>query len=191
MDESDLEFKKSRKNHDDIDDQLIDLLYIDSRMKYSEMAEHLGVSVGSIHNRIKNLEKNGIIKKFTVQLNPEELGLDLTVIIEIQIEVSYLTEVNEHLQKIPQIISLYNITGGTDILAIARFKNRKNMNRVLQEVLQIKHITRTSTHLALQILKEEWHSPSTVIIDKPEIRTEVEKYNLLNNIKHQELEAEK
>lgn len=194
MDESDLEFKKSRKNHDLIDDQLIDLLYIDSRMKYSEMAEHLGVSVGSIHNRIKNLEKNGIIKKFTVQLNPEELGLDLTVIIEIQIEVSYLTEVNEHLQKIPQIISLYNITGGTDILAIARFKNRKNMNRVLQEILQIRHITRTSTHLALQILKEEWHSPSTAITDKPEIRTEVEKYNLLNNnnnIKHQELEAEK
>jgi DNA-binding Lrp family transcriptional regulator len=181
MDDSDFDFRKTKKSLDDTDFQLIDLLYMDSRMKYTEMADHLGVSVGSVHNRIKSLEERGIIKKFTVQLNPEELGLDLTVIIEIQIEVSFLTEVNNNLQKFPQIISLYNVTGGTDILAIARFKSRKNMNRVLQEILQIKHITRTSTHLALQILKEEWHSPNTAVVDKPEMRTELEKYNLLNN----------
>ena len=192
MDESDFDLKKLRKNLDDLDFQLLDLLYIDSRMKYAEMAEHLGVSVGSVHNRIKNLEERGIIKKFTVQLDPEKLGLDLTVIIEIQIEVSFLTEVNNDLQKFPQIISLYNITGGTDILAVARFKNRKNMNSVLQEILQIKHIVRTSTHLALQILKEEWHSPNTSVADKPEMRTELEKYNLLNhNNSKNELEVEK
>lgn len=191
MDESDFDFKKNKKNLDNIDNQLIDLLYIDSRMKYQEMADHLGVSVGSVHNRLKSLEDRGIIKKFTVQLDPEELGLDLTVIIEIQIEVSYLREVNEELQKIPQIISLYNITGGTDILAIARFKDRKNMNKVLQAILQIKHITRTSTHLALQILKEEWHSPISEVTNKPKIQTELVKYNLLNNTSKQELEVEK
>jgi DNA-binding Lrp family transcriptional regulator len=192
MDESDVDFRKLKKNSEDIDKELIDLLYIDSRMKYSEMADHLGVSVGSVHNHIKSLEERGIIKKFTVQLDPEKLGLDLTVIIEIQIEVSHLIDVNHKLQKIPQIISLYNITGGTDILAIARFKNRKNMNAVLQEILQIKYITRTSTHLALQILKEEWHSPNTAIAEKPEMKIELEKFNLLNhnNSKH-ELEVEK
>jgi DNA-binding Lrp family transcriptional regulator len=191
MDDSDFDFRKNKKNLDNIDYQLIDLLYIDSRMKYTEMADHLGVSVGSIHNRIKALEERGVIKKFTVQLAPEELGLDLTVIIEIQIEVKYLEEVNNNLQKISQIISLYNTTGGTDILAIARFKSRKNMNRVLQEVLKIDHITRTSTHLALQVLKEEWHSPNTAVADKPEMRSELEKYNLLNNNSRQELEVEK
>ena len=188
MVESVSDFKKSKKYLDETDQQLIDLLYIDSRMKYSEMAEHLGISVGSIHNRIKSLEEGNFIKKFTVQLNPEKLGLDLTVIIEIQIEVSNLEYVNDELQKIPQIISLYNITGGTDVLAIARFKNRKNMNEVLQKILQIKHITRTSTHLALQILKEEWHSPSTAIVEKPEIKTEVEKSNLMRT--QQEIEVE-
>ena len=66
------------------------------------------------------------------------------------------------------------------------------MNDVLQKILQIRHITRTSTHLALQILKEEWHSPSTAVVEKPEIRTEVEKSNLLrNNTTHQEIEVEK
>ena len=62
------------------------------------------------------------------------------------------------------------------------------MYEVLQKILQIKHITRTSTHLALQILKEEWHSPSTAIVEKPEIKTEVEKSNLMRT--QQEIEVE-
>ena len=191
MDEYKSNFHNQFDNIDDIDNKLIDILYKDSRATYADIARLLKLSVGSVHNRIKSLEERGIIKKFTIQLDHEKLGMDLTVIIEMQIEVSYLADVNEQLQKIPQIISLYNITGGTDILAIARFKNRKNMNDVLQEILKIKHITRTATHLALQILKEEWFSP---IITTPEIQTELEKYNLLNNSTNnskQELEVEK
>ena len=61
----------------------------------------------------------------------------------------------------------------------------------LQEILQIKHITRTSTHLALQILKQEWHSPNTEVTEKPKLRIELDKYNLLNNNSRQELEVEK
>lgn len=191
MDEYKSNFHNQFDNIDDIDNKLIDILYKDSRATYADIARLLKLSVGSVHNRIKSLEERGIIKKFTIQLDHEKLGMDLTVIIEMQIEVSYLADVNEQLQKIPQIISLYNITGGTDILAIARFKNRKNMNDVLQEILKIKHITRTATHLALQILKEEWFSP---IITTLEIQTELEKYNLLNNSTNnskQELEVEK
>ena len=92
MGETDSDLRKTKKELDETDLKLIDLLYIDSRMKYSEMAEHLEISVGSIHNRIKSLEERGIIKKFTVQLDPANplLNLDLTVIIEIQIEVSQL-----------------------------------------------------------------------------------------------------
>jgi DNA-binding Lrp family transcriptional regulator len=181
IEDSDFELKRNKKNLDQLDYQLIDLLYMDSRMKYAEMADHLGVSVGSVHNRIKALEERGIIKKFTVQLDPERLGLDLTVIIEMQIEVAHLVEVNFELQKFPDIISLYNITGGTDIIAIARFKNRRHMNEILTSILKIKHITRTATHLALQILKEEWHSPNTAVVDSPEMKTELEKYNLLSS----------
>lgn len=190
MESTELE-KRLNKSLDNLDFQLLDLLYLDSRMKYTEMAEHLEISVGSVHNRIKSLEERGIIKKFTVQIDPEKLGLDLTVVIEIQIEVSYLREVNDQLQKIPQIISLYNVTGGTDIVAIARFKDRRNMNNVLQEILQISHITRTASHLALQILKEEWHSPSTAITEKPEMKPELEKFNLLNQTSNQRIEVEK
>lgn len=180
MDESDSELKKLKKNLDDTDYKLLDLLYLDSRMKYSEVADKLGVSVGSVHNRIKSLEERGVIKKFTVQLNPEKLDLDLTVVIEMQIEVAYLSEVNNELQKFTDIIALYNITGGTDILAIARFKNRRHMNEVLTSILKIKHITRTATHLALQILKEEWHSPSSEITNHPDVKIEMEKANLLH-----------
>ncbi len=191
MDESDLELKKLKKNLDELDYNLLDLLYIDSRMKYSEIAEKLEVSVGSVHNRIKSLEERGVIKKFTVQLDPEKLDLDLTVVIEMQIEVAYLSEVNNDLQKFTDIIALYNITGSTDILAIARFKNRRHMNEVLTSILKIKHITRTATHLALQILKEEWHSPNSAIANHPDVKPEIEKTNLLkNNTKHL-LEVEK
>ncbi len=182
---------ESRKDLDELDIQLVNLLYTDSRMKYSEIADKLNVSVGSVHNRIKSLEERGVIKKFTVQLNPEKIDRDLTVVIEMQIEVSHLNEVNDQLQCFPDIIALYNVTGNTDILAIARFKDRRHMNDTLQKILQIRHITRTATHLALQILKEEWLSPTTTFNNKSK-ETEPENYNSLDNSNlNNELEVEK
>lgn len=168
-----------RLNRIEIDRKLLDILYLDSRKKLSEIAEILGVSVTSVHNRIRALEERGVIKKFTVQIDSEKIGNDLTAVISLEIKVNYLHEINIHLQSIPEIIALYNVTGDEDIIAICRFRDRQHLNKVIQEILKIEHITKTKTKIALQILKEEYHSPITAELT-PELQDKVEKFNLLN-----------
>jgi DNA-binding Lrp family transcriptional regulator len=154
--------QKRTRGLDDIDKNLIRLLYSDSQMKYAEIADKIGVSVGSVHNRIKALKQKGYIQKFTIQPNSELLGYDLSAIIQMQIEVSRLSEINEQLQKIDQITTIYNNTGEFDIFLIGRFKNRHQLNDVLQNILKIPGVQRTNTHLILQVLKEEWISDITL-----------------------------
>jgi Lrp/AsnC family transcriptional regulator for asnA, asnC and gidA len=179
-----------RRDRDEFDRKLLDILYLDSRKKLQDIADMLNVSVTSVHNRIKSLEDRGIIKKFTIQIDSEKVGNDLTAIISLEIKVSHLHEVNQNLQTIPEIIALYNVTGNDDILAICRFRNRKHLNKVLQEILKIDHITKTKTQIALHILKEEYHTPKKAELS-PELQDEVEKFNLLNNSSNKEIEVGK
>ena len=118
----------------------------------------INISVGSVHNRIKALRANGYIRKFTIQPNPETMGYDLTVIIQMQIEVAKLSLINDQLQEIEQITTIYNVTGKFDITCVGRFENRLSLNDVLQKILKIDGVKRTDTQLVLQVLKEEWLS---------------------------------
>lgn len=181
--------KKSLQKRDEEDKKLLDILYLDSRMKLVEIAEYLGVSVGSVHNRIESLKKRGILKKFTIQIDSEKFGYDLTALINLQIRVSKLEQVNKELQKIPEIVTLYNITGVDDIVAICRFRNRKHLNDVIHKILEIEHILKTSSRIALQILKEEWHTTNKQDLP-PSFHEEVDKFNWLNN-NIKEIEVEK
>lgn len=154
--------KRRSQSLDTVDRKLINLLYSDSQMKYAEIAKTINISIGSVHNRIKALKRDGYIQKFTIQPNTESLGYDLTAIIQMQIDVSRLPEVNNDLHAISEITTIYNITGQFDIVAIGRFKNRHSLNVILQEILKISGVQRTSTHLVLQILKEEWISKDAI-----------------------------
>lgn len=160
-----MNFKRLQLRHlvvkipDNKDLRLLDMLYKNSQTKYADIADKLDLSVGSVHNRIKALKKERVIERFTIKVNPEALGYDLTALISMQIDVRHFTEVNAQLQTIPSLLSIYNTTGDHDIIAIGRFKNREALNNTLQRILNIRHIRRTFTQLCLQVLKEEWHVP--------------------------------
>ena len=181
---------QNRRNLDEIDRKLLDILYLDSRKKLSEIAKHLGVSVGSVHNRIKSLEERGIIKRFTIQIDPEKMGFDLTALMSLQIKVRHLKEVNKDLQQIPEIVALYNVTGEDDILAICRFRDRAHLNDVLQKILEIENIVKTKTQISLLTLKEEYYTPNKSDLS-PELHDEIEKFNLLETNTKTEIEVGK
>ena len=63
-------------NIDDIDAKILDILQEDSSTPYVEVAEKIGVTDGTIHQRIKKLKNENVIDRFTVSLNEETLGLN-------------------------------------------------------------------------------------------------------------------
>jgi len=141
---------------DDIDLRIIALLQEDSRLSFNKIANRLEVSVGTAYNRVKNLEAIGIVKGYTVTLDPSKLGYGLTAIIMIQAEGGHLTEVDQEIAKNVNVIAIYDITGDYDAAVVAKFKDRSGLNDFIKSLLATPHIKRTVTSVALDIIKEEY-----------------------------------
>jgi DNA-binding Lrp family transcriptional regulator len=127
----------------------------DSRQSFREVARKIGISSGTVANRIRDLEKSGIIKKYTTQLNYEKLGYELTAITEIIIAEGMMIEVGNEIAKIRNAISVYNVTGDSDILVIAKFRTRQDLSDFTKTLLKMPHVVRTKTHVVLNTLKED------------------------------------
>lgn len=134
---------------------ILRLLQEDSRRSYRELANQLGLSVGTVHNRIKKLTQTGIIKSFSAILDPEKLGFELTAIILMQVEGGYIVDVEKALAKHTSVIAVYDITGDFDIVIIAKFKSRSELNAFIKEVLRMPHVKRSVTSIALNVVKED------------------------------------
>jgi len=144
------------KSIDDIDLQIVTLLQEDSRLSFNKIARKLGISAGTAYNRVKNLEANGVLKGYTVTLDPFKLGYALTAIIMIQAEGGHLTEVEQEIAKNTNVIAIYDITGDYDAAVVTKFKDRSTLNDFVKSLLATPYIKRTVTSVALDIIKEEY-----------------------------------
>ena len=155
MEGSNLESESSEKI-DEIDLQIISLLQEDSRLSFNKIAKELGVSVGTVCNRIKSLEEKGIIKGYTAIVNPIKIGYGLTAIILIKAEGKHLVDVEREVAKMKHIVSVYDITGDFDIAVIARFKDIFGLNTFIKRLLAIPYVKRTVTNVVLNVVKEDF-----------------------------------
>jgi DNA-binding Lrp family transcriptional regulator len=146
----------SSQNVDDVDRNIIRLLQEDSRKSFNKIAESIGIAVGTAYNRVKNLEDRGILKGYTIILDPIKLGYGLTALILIQAEGRYLPEVEKELAKLDEVISIYDITGDYDVAVVARFMNRATLNSFIKSTLKMPHVSKTVTNVVLNVVKEDF-----------------------------------
>ncbi|MHA2301951.1 MAG: Lrp/AsnC family transcriptional regulator [Candidatus Thorarchaeota archaeon] len=142
--------------YDDIDLRIVRLLQEDSRLSFKKIADKLGISVGTAYNRIKNLERKGVLKGYTVLVEPLKLGFTMTAIVFIQAEGSHLTEVEKKIAKIDNVTSVYDITGDFDVAVVARFRDRNGLNVFIKNLLSNPHVKRTVTNVVLNVVKEDF-----------------------------------
>ncbi len=140
---------------DALDNSIVKLLNENARVSYREVARELKVSLSTISNRIKKLEDIGIIEGYIPVINPEKIGYDLTVIINIKIAHGKLIEVQQKISRDDHVSAVYDITGDWDSLVIAHFKNRRDLNLFIKRVLSMEHVERSNTQIVLNIVKNE------------------------------------
>jgi DNA-binding Lrp family transcriptional regulator len=107
--------------------------------------------------RIKKLLKAGVIEGYTVRINHQKLGYDLTTITELTLTKgeNRLAKVENEISDYPGVCSLYNITGTADGLVVAKFKNRTELSNFTKKLLSIDSVQRTNTHIVLFTMKED------------------------------------
>jgi len=134
--------------------KILRALQSDARKSYRDIANELNVAVGTVYNRIKKLMDKGVLKGYTVVLDPSRLGYDLTALILIQVDGAHLVEVENELAKFKDTVAVYDITGEFDVAVIAKFKTRDALNKFVKNILKIPYIKRTSTSVVLNVVKE-------------------------------------
>ncbi|MEM3000225.1 MAG: Lrp/AsnC family transcriptional regulator [Candidatus Bathyarchaeia archaeon] len=138
-----------------IDLQIISLLQEDCRLSFNKIARKLGISVGTAFNHVRNLEKQGIVRGYTVVVDAAKLGYTLTALILVQAEGSQLSQIEQEIAKTDDAVAVYDITGDYDIAVIAKFRDRASLNAYVKNLLASPHIKRTVTNVALNVVKED------------------------------------
>jgi len=141
---------------DKTDEKIIRELLTDSRLSYRQIARKIGVSPGTVLKRTKKLESNKAIRYYTTILDHEKIGYDLAAIIELTISKGKLIEVEREIAKAMNVLGVYDVTGTSDAMILAKFKNRRELNKFIKGLLAMEYIERTNTRVILNTIKEDF-----------------------------------
>ena len=140
---------------DDSDMKILRELAKDSRLSFRALGKKLGLATTTVIHRYDKMKKDGIIKYPSLMIDHEKLGYDIVAMIEILVSKGRLVEVEEKISKKQNVYAVYDITGDTDTVILARFKDRKELNDFVKSLLAMEFVERTNTHLVLNVVKED------------------------------------
>ena len=135
---------------DDTDRQLIAQLRRDARTSIAALATRLKVSRGTVTNRIKRLEDDGVIVGYTVRVRPDELQNVIKAWMSIAVDGNRTRVVIASLLGEPNVAALHDTNGRWDLLAELRAENLQELAKVLERIRLVKGISNTETSIHLE-----------------------------------------
>lgn len=141
---------------DDIDLALLRLLQEDDRRSYAELGEEVGLSISGVNARLKKLTGTGVVRRFSAQLEPAAVGLELCAFIQVVLDRP------EHdegflavIAAMPAVLECHHVTGDFSYLLKVRVQSTSDLERLIStEIKRIPGVSRSYTAIALSSPKE-------------------------------------
>lgn len=140
---------------DEVDLSILRALNGNARKSYRDIAKELGIALTTVSNHVRRLEEDGVIKAYVPWVDPQKVGMELTVVVGVKIHPGKLLDVQQRIAKNPRVFAVYDVTGEWDSMVIARFRDRQELNAFIKDVGEIPHVERTTTQLVLNAVKDE------------------------------------
>ena len=144
---------------DSIDKKIIHLLQENGRITNNELANRIGLTTTPTLERVKRLEREGVIKGYTAWIDRELIRKGLTVFCSIKLSVHQLGKINEFknsMDGLSEVLACYNITGEYDYLLHVVVSDTREYEHFLREKLtQVPGVERIYTGIVLSVLKEQ------------------------------------
>lgn len=136
---------------DRTDKEILRHLLEDARKTYTDIAKDLQVSPGTVHVRVKKMEKADIIRGASLQLDYDVLGYSFIAFVGIYLSKTSSThDVIEALKVIPEVTVAHIATGRFGIFAKIRCQDTKHAKRIIFQISDIPGVTNTETMIALE-----------------------------------------
>ena len=141
---------------DDLDSKILGALMADGRVTWSDLAARCEVSSPAISERVRRLEKRGIIQGYRVMVDPVQLGYDITAFVAVVLEhPAHRQTFLDYVQTTPAVQECHHIAGDGDYLLKVRCGKMADLERVLSEEIKgLPGVLQTRTSIALSTVKE-------------------------------------
>lgn len=138
---------------DELDARLIALLTEEPRIGVLECSRRLGVARGTVQARLDRLQERGVVRGFGPEIDPAALGYGVTSFVTLQIrQAGGHDPVTERLAAVPEVLEVHSITGTGDMLCRVAARTNADLQRVIDALVEVDGVERTSTVIALATL---------------------------------------
>lgn len=142
---------------DSVDKKILACLKKNSRMNSSAIGTQVNMSVSAVIERIKKLESSGIIRQYTVVLDPEKMGMDVLAFIEVSTDhatkKSAANAMDDFVETHPQVVECHVVTGSSDFLLKVNTDSTKSLEKLLVEMKSVEGVSTTRTSIVMSTVK--------------------------------------
>jgi Lrp/AsnC family transcriptional regulator of lysine biosynthesis len=133
---------------DDVDRKIIQILKNDGRAGYIDIGKQIGLSEGAVRKRIKTLSDTKVIQKFTIKVGVAE-GAEAIALLSVNPSLP-TQEVSKRIQEIPNVETIYEVTGEYDIVVVISGINVVEVNEGIEKIRRVEGIMKTNTMIVLR-----------------------------------------
>ena len=132
------------------DKKILSALLSKGRSTFAELAAQVGLTAPTVHDRVKKLERSGVIEGYTANINPASLGYDITAMVRITTVADVTSQDYERrLSEISEIQQCFSVAGEETYVALVLTRSPKTLETVLQQIKSIPGTTATKTSVVL------------------------------------------
>jgi len=148
---------------DRVDLKILDVLQREGRIAITELAERISLSATPCSERVKRLEREGVITGYHARVNPAALGKNLLVFLEIKLSAKsgdMFDKVRKELMYVPEVMECHLVSGDFDYLVKARLSEMNEYRRLLGEILKrLPASAESRSYVVMEEIKETLYLP--------------------------------
>lgn len=139
---------------DELDRKILEILRKDARKPFTEIGEALGISDATIHVRVKKMTDEGIIKRYTIEVNEEALGKSIQGFVLMNVEAGFLEDVANRLVEHEKIGAVYEIHGPNDLIVKIGAADLNEMRDLMLKLREIPNVASSEWITVFKVWKE-------------------------------------
>lgn len=136
---------------DETDLKILKLLRKDARLSFREIGKQISMSTGTVSDRVKQMQHNGIIKGFVTAIAPDKLGYQVTMLVELNVgRDKKMEEFEASIREIAEACCIQYVTGDIDMMVLLRCLNQEHATEMLDNIRTLEGVEMVRTHMVLK-----------------------------------------
>ena len=158
---------------DDVDRKILEILQEDASVSVGEIANQVGLSQTPCWRRIQRLEENGVIRRRVALLDPDAIGLGLTIFVEIESgdhSKEWLDRFADTVVVMPEVMEVHRMAGDVDYLLRVAAANMAEFDLFYRKLIALLPLKNVTSRFAMELVKGTTAFPIPAATPKPRAR---------------------